>query len=92
MGIKYCRHKGLEELYVHGKTKHINQAHWKNCVRIIDHLAAITDIKDCIGVKGFHTLKGSRQDVHSMIVTGNYRLTFRWDGEHVYDLDYEDYH
>lgn len=92
MGIRNCRHKGLEECYVTGKTKHIPAAHWKNILYILDHLAAITDIKDCYGVKGFHGLKGDRLGTYAMNVSGNYRLTFKWDGEHVYDVNYEDYH
>ena len=39
-----------------------------------------------------HPLKGGRTGEWSVWVTGNYRLTFRVDGEDVVNLDLEDYH
>ncbi len=92
MGIQNCRHKGLEELYVRGRTKHIGARYHTNILRVLDHLAAISDLKDCEGVKDFHELKGNRSGTFSMHVSGNYCVTFKWDGHDVYDLDFEDYH
>jgi proteic killer suppression protein len=40
----------------------------------------------------FHALKGDRQSVFSVRVTGNLRLTFRWEGTDATDVDLEDYH
>jgi proteic killer suppression protein len=92
MGIRNCRNKGLEELYVRGKSRHIGARYQANILRILDHLAAITDLKDCEGVKDFHELKGERKGTFSMHVTGNYCITFKWNGTDVYDVDFEDYH
>ena len=92
MGIRSCRHKGLEELFVHGRTKHIGSRYHTNVLRILDHLAAITDLADCEGVKDFHELKGSRDGTYSMHVSGNYCITFKWSGQDVFDVDFEDYH
>ena len=39
-----------------------------------------------------HPLKGGRTGEWSVWVTGNYRLTFRVEGEDVSNLDLEDYH
>lgn len=39
-----------------------------------------------------HRLKGNRADVWSVWVSGNWRITFAFDGEHVVSVDYEDYH
>lgn len=38
----------------------------------------------------FHALKGARR--WSVRVTGNWRLTFAWDGTDALDVDLEDYH
>jgi toxin HigB-1 len=92
MGIRNCRHKGLEELYVHGKTKRIGTRYQANALRILDHLAAISELKDCVGVKDFHELKGDRKGTFSMHVSSNYCITFKWDDHDAYDLDFEDYH
>jgi len=40
----------------------------------------------------FHALKGDRQNVFSVRITGNWRLTFGWDGADAIDVDLEDYH
>jgi toxin HigB-1 len=39
-----------------------------------------------------HPLKGGRRGEWSVWVSGNYRITFRVDGENVTDIDFEDYH
>jgi proteic killer suppression protein len=40
----------------------------------------------------FHPLKGERKGQYAVSVSGNWRLTFRFDGEHAADVDLEDYH
>lgn len=92
MAIKSCVHKGLKELYSNGRTTRIGARYLKNTLLILNLLDDLVDIKDCEGLKDFHELKGSRKGTYSMHVTGNYCTTFKWDGEHVYDLNFEDYH
>lgn len=40
----------------------------------------------------FHVLKGRERGRYSVRVTGNFRLTFGWNGEDAIDVDLEDYH
>ena len=40
----------------------------------------------------FHGLKGERRGTFAVDASGNYRITFRWDGEDAVDVDLEDYH
>ena len=40
----------------------------------------------------FHPLKGEEKGRYSVRVTGNYRLTFGWDGDDAIEVDLEDYH
>jgi len=91
MGIRDCRHKGLKELYTTGHTTKIGARYLKNSQRILDMLNRIKDVADCEGLKDFHPLTGNRKGTYSMHVTGNYCITFKWDGEDVYDVDFEDY-
>jgi proteic killer suppression protein len=92
VAIASFKHKGLEELLVAGKTKKVRADLQRNALRILDHLNAITDLKDCIGVKDFHQLKGARKGTYSMHVNGNYCITFRWLNGEARDIDLEDYH
>jgi proteic killer suppression protein len=40
----------------------------------------------------FHGLKGERRGTFAVDASGNWRITFRWDGEDAVDVDLEDYH
>ena len=40
----------------------------------------------------FHALKGKERGRFSVWVTGNYRITFAFDGEDALDVNLEDYH
>lgn len=37
-------------------------------------------------------LRGARSDRHSMRINDQYRLTFRWEDGHAYEVRVEDYH
>jgi len=39
-----------------------------------------------------HRLKGERAGEYAASVSGNWRLTFRFDGEDATDVNLEDYH
>lgn len=40
----------------------------------------------------FHQLKGERREHYAVSVSGNWRITFKFDGENVVDVNLEDYH
>lgn len=50
-------------------------------------------IKD-MNIPGFklHSLKGSLENIWSISVSGNWRLTFKFENGNIYLLNYEDYH
>ena len=39
-----------------------------------------------------HPLKGDLEGHRAVDVAGNWRITFRFEGEDVYDIDLTDYH
>ena len=39
-----------------------------------------------------HELSGDRKGTWSVRVSGNWRITFKFVGEHATDIEYEDYH
>jgi len=86
------RDKGLEELYLTGKTRRIGAEHIRKCVRILQFLEVATQPTD-MNIAGFHFhgLHGNPKR-WSVRVTGNYRITFGWSGEYAMDIDFEDYH
>ena len=92
MAIAGFRHKGLRELFQAGRSGKVGKPLQKAALLILDRLNAIAAPADCQGVRGFHELKGERKGTFAMRVTGNWRITFRWESGHVVDIDLEDYH
>ena len=41
---------------------------------------------------GLHRLKGKLKDIWSVKVSGNWRLTFRFEDGNAYVVNYQDYH
>ena len=87
------RHRGLKALYV-GRT-----ARWvapEHVQKLRDILAAL----DCgrgpedMNLPGFrlHELKGRLKGHYAVSVSGNWRVTFRFEDGSAVDVDYVDYH
>jgi proteic killer suppression protein len=90
--ILRIHHKGLRELFETGRTRLIDARWHEACLDIMDHIDHATCSEDVQGVKGCHPLAGERMGVLSMKVTRNWRITFRFEGSDVTDVDLTDYH
>lgn len=91
--IKSFRHKGLRIFYESGDTRRIQATHAAKLARILDRLDAATTPMD-MNLPGYklHPLKGTLKDYWSVWVNGNWRVTFKFEGQHAVDVDYLDYH
>ncbi|MFI4939962.1 MAG: type II toxin-antitoxin system RelE/ParE family toxin [Burkholderiales bacterium] len=91
--ITSFHHKGLGRFFTKGDYRGIAAAFATRIERILDRLDAAVkpDDMDLPGYK-FHQLTGDRKGTYSVTVTGNWRITFKFDGENAVDVDYEDYH
>ena len=87
--IKNFGLKGLKGLYEKGRTQGINPQWLKRIRAILARLDAARspDDLDMPGLN-LHPLKGH----WAVDVTGNWRITFRFEGEDAYDTDLTDYH
>jgi proteic killer suppression protein len=91
--IKSFRHKGLEQLFVDGTKKGIRPEHAKRLEDILDRLNAAAEIGDMdFPGAALHTLKGNLKGHWSVKVSGNWRVTFRFEDGDAYAVDYTDYH
>ncbi len=91
--IKGFRHKGLEKFFRKGDRKGIQAQHADR----IDRVLALLDVANSVSqlaIPGLylHPLKGKRKGEWAMTVSGNWRITFRFDGEDVSLVNLEDYH
>jgi len=91
--IKSFVHKGLQEFFETGTKKGIQAEHSAKLGRILDRLDASICARD-MDLPGyrFHQLKGNMQDLWSVTVNGNWRITFYFEGQDAYLVDYQDYH
>jgi len=91
--IKSFRNKALANFAETGQTRRLQVPdHARRIARIIAALDAARRPGD-MDVPGyvFHPLKGQPQR-YSVRVTGNWRITFGFDGEDATNVDLEDYH
>jgi toxin HigB-1 len=94
MKVGNFRHRGLKRLYEADDIRGV-RADLASKLRVILHsIEQAGRIEQLAKFPGWrlHQLKGRRRGQWSVWVTGNYRLTFRVDGENVSDIDLEDYH
>ncbi len=91
--IKSFSHKGLETFFNTGSTAGIQPEHRKKLRLQLVALDTAQTIED-MDIPGFrlHLLKGKRKDHWAIDVSGNWRITFRFEEGKVYLVNYEDYH
>ena len=91
--IKTFKHKGLRKFFESGETKLLDPDHLKKIRLMLARLNTACDIKD-MNAPGYrlHEHKGEGKGTWSIDVSGNYRITFRFENSDVYDVDYLDVH
>jgi len=91
--IKSFKHKGLEGFFYDINKRGIIVAHAPRLARILDRLDASTGPQD-MSLPGFqlHRLRGREKGTWSVWVSGNWRVTFRFEGNDAVVVDYRDYH
>ena len=90
--IRSFRHKGLRRLYNHGNPSRLPPASVEKIRRILARLDEATEPDD-MRLPGFHlhALSGNLAGHWSVRVSANWRITFRFDGQDVHDVDLLDY-
>ena len=91
--IRGFKHKGLERFFRRGDYRGIPAPSGARIERMLDRLDAAMRPDD-MNLPGyrFHRLKGDRACTHAVTVTGNWRITFTFEGEDAIGVDLEDYH
>ena len=91
--IRSFRHRGLKALYQSGSKRFINPQHadkLRDILAVLDQCRMVEDVN----LPGFrlHKLSGKLAGHWSILVSGNWRVTFRIEDGDVIDVDYLDYH
>jgi proteic killer suppression protein len=91
--IKSFEHKGLEAFFYDGTVKGIQANHADKLRYRLDRLNNAGSIKD-MDFPGYalHQLKGKLKGLWAVKVSGNWRLTFRFEDGNAHIVNYQDYH
>ena len=86
-------HKGLERYFRTGSKSGIQPVHAARLTLILS-LLDVAKSADDMNVPGFglHPLKGDMKGYFAVKVSGNWRLIFKQNGDHMELVDYLDYH
>ena len=87
------RHKGLERYFTRSDRSGIDGRQSTRILRLLDRLDAAIKPED-MNLPGyrFHRLKGGRKRAYAVSVSGNWRITFRFEDGDAVDVNLEDYH
>ena len=87
------RHRGLEALYEGRTARRVAPEHVQKRTDILAALDRSRGPGD-MDLPGFrlHPLKGELAGHHAVRVSGNWRVTFRFEEGQALDVDYVDYH
>jgi len=91
--IKGFRHKGLQQFFRTGSKSGIQPQHAPRLRLLLARLDSASSVGD-MNLPGWklHPLSGELRAHWSVRVSGNWRLTFTFDGEDAILVDYQDYH
>ena len=91
--INTFKHRGLERFFKRSDYRGIPAQHSSRIERMLDRLDAAVRPDD-MNLPGyrFHPLKGDRKGEFAVSVSGNWRMTFGFEGVNAIDVNLEDYH
>lgn len=93
MMLRTFRHKGLKRLFEKDNPSGVRT---DQAARIRDVLAHLdwAQVPTDLGLPGYrlHALKGDLKGFWSVTITGNWRIIFRFENGHAFDVDLVDYH
>ena len=87
------KHRGLRALYEGRTSRRVAPDHVRKLTDVLAVLDRSRGPRD-VDLPGFrlHPLKGELQGHYAVAVSGNWRVTFRFEDGDVVDVDYLDYH
>lgn len=91
--IRSFKHKGLERFFLKGSKSGIQAKHVTKLRLILGRLNSSTGPYD-MDLPGLflHSLSGNKDDIWSVRVSGNWRVTYHFIDGDAEIVNYEDYH
>jgi toxin HigB-1 len=93
VAIAAGRHKGLERFFTTGSKAGIQAGHAARLRLILGRLSVAAAPGDMrLPGLGLHELHGPRKGTWAVTVSGNWRITFRFESRNAIAVNYEDDH
>lgn len=91
--IKSFAYKGLKRYFTDNDKRLLTAKDLPKISRILD-LSDNANVVEDMNLPGYglHKLTGNRKGIWSVKLTGNWRITFRFEDGHAYEVNLEDYH
>lgn len=91
--IRSFRSKALRRFVDQGDVSKLSVPNVRRVETILSRLEGAATPED-LNLPGyrFHGLKGKDKGRYAVDASGNWRITFGWDGKDAIDVDLEDYH
>ena len=91
--IRSFRHRGLKRLYEQGDARKLRADQRDRIADVIFHLdqAQVPGDLDLPGHR-LHPLRGDLRGAWSVTISGNWRITFRFEDGDAFEVDLVDYH
>jgi proteic killer suppression protein len=91
--IRSFRSKALKRFAERGDASKLSVSNIRRVAIILVHLGSAVSPDD-MNLPGyrFHGLKGRDKGRYAVDASGNWRVTFGWDGKDAIEVDLEDYH
>lgn len=98
MAIRNFKDKATEDINYGRASKAAlrrlpKELHGKAQIKLA-RLGAATSMQDLLELRGnrLQALRGDRKGQHSIRINDQYRICFRWETEHAYEVEIVDYH
>lgn len=93
LDLDKIKHKNLKRFAETGEPKGINDSWLPRIKRILNALDVAVSASE-LDMPGWHwhELKGNRKGTYSVLVSGNWRITYEWKEDAPAKVDLEDYH
>lgn len=94
VAIWNIKHSGLRRFFGRGDASKVHAAHVRRLRHILEALDTPQPLRTLGGRPGYrlNRLSGNRAGFWAVRVSENWRVVFRIEGEHVFDVDLMDYH
>lgn len=92
--IRGFRDRATEDLLRRTSVRRIPPELQRMALRKLTMLNAAATLEDLRSPPGnrLERLKGNREGQHSIRINDQYRVCFRWEAPHAYDVEIADYH